>query len=94
MAVTTVQASRPINGNEFATAPSQQAILPVDNVLGVAVGDFDGDGLKEIALVHLEDSKKMWVTTFRYANDGEGNKPMSSCRAVRGNSRTPFERLT
>ena len=82
VAVTTAQASHTINGNEFATAANPTGILPVDNVLGVAVGDFDGDGLKEIALVHLENHQTIWVTVFRYTNDGNGHRSLQG--GVRG----------
>ena len=78
----TAQASHTINGNEFATAANPTGILPVDNVLGVAVGDFDGDGLKEIALVHLEDHQTIWVTVFRYTNDGNGNRSLKEVSAA------------
>ena len=82
VAVTTAQASHTINGNEFATAANPTGILPVDNVLGVAVGDFDGDGLKEIALVHLENHQTIWVTMFRYTNDGNGHRSLQEVSAA------------
>ncbi len=75
-AVTSATASHTIDGNNFATAFRRQAILPVDNVLGVAVGDFDGDGPKEIAVAHIENYQRMWVTTFRYTNDGRGGRSL------------------
>ena len=51
-------------------------------MLGVAVGDFDGDGLKEIALVHLEDHQTIWVTVFRYTNDGNGHRSLKEVSAA------------
>ena len=54
----------------------------MDNVLGVAVGDFDGDGLKEIALVHLENHQTIWVTVFRYTNDGNGHRSLQEVSAA------------
>ena len=92
--MTTAQASHTINGNEFATAANPTGILPVDNVLGVAVGDFDGDGLKEIALVHLENHQTIWVTVFRYTNDGNGHRSLQRCPRHhgprRGSSQGPW----
>jgi len=57
-------------------------IIPIDNVLGVAVGDFDGDGKDEIALAHLQDESTLWVTTFRYTNDGKGNRTLQEVNAT------------
>lgn len=62
--------------NNFATAINQDAILPVDNVLGVAIGDFNNNGQKEIAVVHLGDYQAMWISIFRYTNDGQGNRSL------------------
>ncbi len=76
LAVTSVVASHPIDGNAFYDGGYFPAILPVDNVLGVAAGDFDADGLNEIALVHLQDANTMWVTIFRYTNDGQGKRSL------------------
>ena len=40
-------------------------VLPVDNTIALAVGDFDGDGNQEIALAALGDYT-VYVYTFRY----------------------------
>ncbi len=42
----------------------------VDTILDVAVADFDGDGMNEIAVTHLQNSTNFVVTTFRYAFNG------------------------
>lgn len=82
VAVSTATASHTINGNNFLVTTPTAGILPVDNVLGVGVGDFDGDGRKEIAAVHIENSKKMWITMFRYTNDGGGNRSLKEVSSV------------
>ncbi len=82
LANTTATLSHTINGNNFATDINQDAILPVDNVLGVAIGDFDSDGQNEIAVAHISDFQTMWITTLRYTNDGQGHRSLKEVSSV------------
>lgn len=80
VAVTSAATRHAVNGNNFAhtKAPgsAQTAMLPVDNVLAVASGDFDGDGQNEIAVLALENAQTAWLTLFRYTNDGAGSRAL------------------
>lgn len=50
---------------------SLNGITPVDNVLDVAIGDFNGDGMNEIAVAQIQDDHTVVVTTFTYHFDGQ-----------------------
>ncbi len=80
VAVTSGATGHAIDGNNFAStkAPGgvQSAILPVDNVLAVAIGDFDGDTQNEIAVLSLQNAQTAWLTLFRYTNDGAGKRSL------------------
>ncbi|MGH9848170.1 MAG: FG-GAP repeat domain-containing protein, partial [Blastocatellia bacterium] len=80
IAVTSATTAHAINGNNFAAAKApgsaQSAILPVDNVLAAAIGDFDGDAQNEIAVLSLENARTSWLTLFRYTNDGAGKRAL------------------
>lgn len=43
------------------------AILPLDNALAVATGDFDGNGLDEIAVAYLSGPSSLTIEIFRYS---------------------------
>ncbi len=56
-------------GPIFNPSPSNTAdnsgLLPSDNILSIGIGDFEGDGKKEIALAALSDGKLL-LYTYRY----------------------------
>ncbi|MDQ2841637.1 MAG: VCBS repeat-containing protein, partial [Acidobacteriota bacterium] len=52
---------------------AENRILGVDNILAVAVGDFDGDGFNEIAVLHVGDQSSTYLSLFRYRNRGDGH---------------------
>jgi len=53
-------------GPEFNINPGSIAnVLPVDNIVGVAVGDFEGDGREEIAVAALGHGT-VYLYTYRY----------------------------
>ena len=54
----------------------------IDNVVGVATGDFDGDGVDEIAVAQVQSGYQLWVTLFRYTNDGKGNRVLTTLNAT------------
>lgn len=59
--------------SEPLAAPSlKYAIKPLDNTLAVATGDFDGNGLKEIAVVYLNSPQRLKVDVFRYSGTRSG----------------------
>jgi hypothetical protein len=62
-AVTTAETSRHIDLND---------VQPIDAVLACTIGDFDGDGYNEIAVVGLAGGRTLWVTTFRYSTEEDG----------------------
>ncbi|HEV8718448.1 MAG TPA: VCBS repeat-containing protein, partial [Candidatus Binatia bacterium] len=65
-ATTTAQASRRLNPN----------ILPIDAVVSCTLGDFDGDGQNEIAVVGVGGEQTLWVSTFRYRIDETGRRTL------------------
>lgn len=52
--------------NDLSLTNPQTKILPVDNVLSVAIGDFDGDQSGEIALAYVSGAQSVVVQTWRY----------------------------
>lgn len=53
---------------------SPGVMLQSDNVVGVAVGDFDGDGANEIAVAYLKDGQTLDVALYRLIIDADGAK--------------------
>lgn len=68
-AVTTAAAS----GTLDAASVMSGAVKPVDNALGVATGDFDGNGANEIAVAYLTSPTAVTVDVFRYSVVIAGN---------------------
>lgn len=90
VATTTAVLSHTINADRFSSSPNEgngPYVLPVDNVLAVASGDFDGDGQNEIAVLHIQDGPTSWLTTFRYTNDGQGHRTLKEVSSVANNPR-------
>ncbi len=52
--------------------PDSYEVIPSDNPLSIAIGDFDNDGNNEIALAYV-CSTGITVTTYRYTSDGKGS---------------------
>ena len=65
-------------------------ITPNDNIVGLAIGDFDGDMYNELAVVHLQNANTLVITTFRYSNDGQGNRAVTLANTT---TTTPFHIL-
>jgi len=61
-AVTTATASGKIDAASIIAG----TIKPVDNALAVAVGDFNGDGVKEVAVAYLSGPMEATIDIFRY----------------------------
>lgn len=61
---------------------SLNGITPIDNILDVAIGDFDGDGMNEIAVTHFENANAVVVTTFRYTFDGASTCTLTQANAT------------
>lgn len=81
----TATSFQPIGGiSATASTPidANPQIFASDNILDVAIGDFDGNGLNEIAVVYLQNQTTLWVTTFRYTNAGGGNRTLAQIGAV------------
>jgi hypothetical protein len=57
-------------------------ILPSDNLLGVTIGDFNGDGMSEIAIVHLQDDQTGWLTIVTYSTDDRGDHRLQEASAI------------
>lgn len=72
-AVTTAQSTRRIDFSE---------VQPIDAPLSCAIGDFDGDGKNEIAVVGLEGGRTLWVSTFRYRTDASGARTLQQASQV------------
>ena len=72
--VTTAGTSATLDGADIlsGSGPVYGPAYPVDNALGVAVGDFDGDGVAEIAVAYLSSSIVLTVESFRYHTDDAG----------------------
>ncbi len=90
--VTTATASHSISSSSFLVPSgsftfASSNILAPDNVLSLAVGDFDGDGQNEIAVAALQDGQTLYVTMFRYTNTGTNPPTLTevSSRAVSPN---------
>jgi hypothetical protein len=77
VAVTIIDTGASIGPNSFTYGVSTPGILPIDNVIGLAVGDFDGDGKKEIALANLVDRQTLLIQIWRYSNDGQGHRSLT-----------------
>jgi hypothetical protein len=69
-AITSAVSTKAIDTSLWST---NGPITPSDNALSIALGDFDGDGVKEIALATLVDATAIWLTPFRYTTDDAGN---------------------
>jgi hypothetical protein len=78
-ALTTAKVSNLMVLNGMSPEPDTSA-MP----MAVAIGDFDGDpdSLQEIAVVHIQDWQNAWVTSFRYTNDGKGNRILEEVAAL------------
>src|SRR5262245_66218038 len=50
-------------------AIKENALQPVSSLLSCTIGDFDGDGQNEIAVVGFDNARSLWVSTFRYKTD-------------------------
>lgn len=48
-------------------------VVGSDTILDVAVADFDGNGMNDIAVTYLRDSTTLVVTTFKYTYKGGSN---------------------
>ncbi len=77
-AVTTAEAQARLS----QTSLTGGSVYVNDNVLSLAVGDFDGDGRKEIALAVIESSTEIFVEIFRYSNDGAGNRSLTAVSSI------------
>jgi hypothetical protein len=83
VAVTTATAAQPINAESLlAPGVDEQGILPADNILAVAIGDVNGDGQNEIAVVYLVDNHNTGMAIFRYTNDGQGHRSLREVSAT------------
>lgn len=80
-AITTATGPVPINESDYETT-SSGFILPSDNVLKVGLGDFDGDGLNEIALVYPQDPTTLRLSIFRYTHTFVGGQETRSLTQV------------
>ncbi len=66
-----------INSSLFSTNKNEDSstyMLPIDNVLALATGDFDGDGRNEIALEYVQDANTLVLDIFRYDRNGGSGK--------------------
>lgn len=67
-AVTAATASAKLDASHIIAGP----IKPLDNALAVATGDFDANGVQEIAVAYLVGPHKMNVDVFRYTVTVQG----------------------
>ncbi|MGH8896342.1 MAG: hypothetical protein ACRDZ4_04790, partial [Egibacteraceae bacterium] len=74
VAITKASASHFVASSQLTAS----LLKPDDNVVSIAIGDFDGDGRNEIAHAVLENSGSLWLTIFRYTNDGAGNRSLQA----------------
>lgn len=58
-----------MSGAAFDSTAAQSHILPVENILAVAVGDFDGDLAGEIALGMVATPQALTIHTLRYRSE-------------------------
>ncbi|MBA3441906.1 MAG: hypothetical protein H0T92_18765, partial [Pyrinomonadaceae bacterium] len=74
--ITTTTALETIDGNKINDndPPQPDVAILVESVMKTAVGDFDGDGVNEIAVVFLINGLAFDVTIFRYGRDAQGNR--------------------
>ncbi len=63
----------------FTYEPASGAgkMLPSSNIIGVTIGDFDGDGNNEIALAALSQTHTLLLYTYRYRTDANNNHTLS-----------------
>ncbi len=63
-----------IDASVINNTSQSNVLLPVESILKTAVGDFDGDGVSEIAVVFFADQNTLVVRTFHYEVDASGNR--------------------
>ncbi len=61
-----------------AGAIAAGTIAPVDNALAVTLGDFDGDGVQEIAVAYFSSPTALTVQVFQYSLDLDGHTILRS----------------
>ncbi len=64
--------------NDFVTYDSNLTnVLPIDTIVDVAIGDIDADGMNEIIVASVPAANQFVLSTFRYTNDGSGNRTIT-----------------
>jgi hypothetical protein len=56
-------------------------VLLTDNLLSVAIGDFDGNGLNEIVVVYVQNNTTAIIAAFRYTRTGQ-NRALQQVTAL------------
>jgi hypothetical protein len=69
LAATTAKTTHRLDPGSVA-AFKENALQPVSALLSCTIGDFDGDGQNEIAVVGFDNARSLWVSTLRYKTDG------------------------
>ena len=66
--VTIAGSSTTIDGASIAS----KTVRPVDTALSLAVGDFNGDDVKEVAVAYISDKSRVTIDIFQYSVTVEG----------------------
>ena len=76
-AVTSVAQTQPAQQSVY-TGPSSadDFTSPNDSAIRIAIGDFDGNGENEIAMVYGTAGNAFVVSLYSYSNDGKGNRTL------------------
>ncbi|MBI3798472.1 MAG: VCBS repeat-containing protein [Deltaproteobacteria bacterium] len=76
LAATTAKTTHRLDPGSVA-AVKENSLQPVSALLACTIGDFDGDGQNEIAVVGFDNARSLWVSTLRYKNDGSGHRSLA-----------------
>ncbi len=77
----TAMVTTTLTGLPLCDANSSCSTTHFDNELGMAIGDFDGNGQNEVAVVYRANDLDLRMAIFRYTNDGQGHRSLTQASA-------------